>query len=143
MNVERVFPDGTQIVTFDHDDGTREVRLEADGTDLSRTFIFPYLMRIGKSVVRMDGIGGVATGEDYRYRGYSRRVMEAAVEVMRAGDAALATLYGIQDFYHKYGFATCGPEYTVILPLDDRKAAVSTLPEGWTFRPFDSRICRW
>ena len=136
MDIKRVFPDGTQIVIFDHDDGTREVRLEADGKDLSCTFIFPYLMRIGEAVVRMDGIGGVATGEEYRYRGYSRRVMEAAVELMRGGDAALATLYGIQDFYPKFGFATCGPEYTVILPPDDRDASVAALPEGWAFRPF-------
>ena len=131
----RAFPDGTRIVTFEQDDGSTVVRLEADGKELSRTSIFPYLMRIGEAVLRMDGIGGVATGEEYRYRGYSRRVLEAAVEWMRNGDAALATLYGIPDYYPKFGFATCGPEYTVILPLSEEVPPPS-LPEGWTFRDF-------
>jgi hypothetical protein len=77
----------------------------------------------------------VGTEEDARYLGYSRRVMEAAVEVMRAGNAALTTLYGIPDFYPKYGYATCGPEFTLNLPLAEVPPALDTLPDGWTFRP--------
>jgi GNAT superfamily N-acetyltransferase len=137
MNVVREFPDGTKIVSIDHDDGLREVRLEEDGEHLSRTLVFPLWMRIGAAVVRMDGIGGVATPEQYRNRGYSRRVLEAAIEVMRVGDASLATLYGIHNFYPKFGFATCGPEYTVVLPLDDDEGSPVGLPEGWTFRAFE------
>lgn len=133
---QRDCPDGTKIVSAELPDGAREVRLEADGRAVSRTLIIPLLIRIGAAVVRMDGIGGVATEEAYRNRGYSRRVLETAVETMRAGNAALTTLYGIQDLYPKFGYATAGPEYTVALRLDDASAATASLPPHWIVRPF-------
>jgi hypothetical protein len=83
----------------------------------------------------MDGIGGVGTEEEFRHRGYSRRVMESAVRQMRQGDAALSTLFGIQDFYQKFGYETTGPEYSVILPLVDPSLTSPSLPGGWRFRP--------
>jgi hypothetical protein len=92
------------------------------------------LMRIGAAVVRMDGIGGVETAEEFRNRGYSRRLMEIAVARMTAGDAALSTLFGIQDFYQKFGYETTGPEYTVSIPRVDPVSAASPLPEGWRVR---------
>jgi hypothetical protein len=93
------------------------------------------VMRIGAAVVRMDGIGGVSTEEEFRNRGYSRRVMETAVQQMRRGDAALSTLFGIEDFYQKFGYETTGPEYTVVVPLADAAAPTHALPPGWRFRP--------
>jgi predicted acetyltransferase len=134
--IEREFPDGTRIVSVEHPDGAVSLILEEDGQQVSRTVIVPMLMRIGAAVVRMDGIGGVETEEEYRNRGYSRRLNELAVEKMRAGDAALSTLFGIQDFYPKFGFATVGPEYSVTLPLED-PASAPELPSGWRFRPFE------
>ncbi len=133
--IERDFDDGTRLVSRDHPDGAREVSLERDGRSVSRAFIVPMLMRIGAAVVRMDGIGGVGTEEDCRNHGYSRRVMERAVERMRAGDAALSTLFGITDFYPRFGFATVGPEYTMRIPLEP-DARPDTLPSGWAFRSF-------
>src|SRR5215213_2678836 len=61
--------------------------------------------------------------------------METAVQQMRQGDAALSTLFGIQDFYQKFGYETTGPEYTVVVPLADPVAPRRALPRGWGFRP--------
>jgi predicted N-acetyltransferase YhbS len=127
--------DGTQIVVAQQPSGTSTVWLEREGKWVSRVVIIPMLMRIGAAVVRMDGIGGVDTEEEYRNRGYARRVMERAVGLIRAGDAALSTLFGIQDFYQKFGYETAGPEYTVVMPFDDASAATSSLPSGWIARP--------
>jgi GNAT superfamily N-acetyltransferase len=137
MSAYRSFQDGTQIVTVDLDNGLREVRLEADGEKRSRTLVIPLAIRIGVAVVRMEGIGGVATEEQYRNRGYSRRVLEAAIDVMGKGDAAIATLYGIPDYYPKFGFATCGPEYTVLLEMGEDRSSAAALPDGWTCRSFE------
>src|SRR4051812_49909557 len=133
--VERDFADGTRIVFVNHPSGTSDVLLQLDGQQVSRVVIVPMLMRIGAAVVRMDGIGGVSTEEGFRNRGYSRRVMETAVEKMRQGDAALSTLFGIEDFYQKFGYETTGPEYTVVLPHADAAAPTRSLPCGWRFRP--------
>src|SRR5215212_3746279 len=133
--VERDFADGTRTVLVNHPSGTSDVLLQLDGRQISRVVIVPMLMHIGAAVVRMDGIGGVGTEEEFRNRGYSRRVMETAVQQMRRGDAALSTLFGIQDFYQKFGYETTGPEYSTILPLEDASAARHALPPGWRFRP--------
>jgi GNAT superfamily N-acetyltransferase len=133
--VERGFADGSRIVIVKHPSGTSDVLLQLHGRQVSRVVIVPMVMRIGAAVVRMDGIGGVSTEEEFRNRGYSRRVMETAVQQMRRGDAALSTLFGIEDFYQKFGYETTGPEYTVVLPLADAAAPTHALPRGWRFRP--------
>src|SRR5215217_7746119 len=134
--VERVFADGSRIVIVNHPSGTSDVVLQLHGRQISRVVIVPMVMRIGAAVVRMDGIGGVSTEEEFRNRGYSRRVMETAVQQMRRqGDAALSTLFGIEDFYQKFGYETTGPEYTVVVPLADAGAPTRSLPRGWRFRP--------
>jgi predicted N-acetyltransferase YhbS len=112
--------------------GSTRVALMRGDEELSRALVFPMTIRIGRAEVRMDGIGGVATADAHRNRGYSRRVMEAAVHLMTAGDAALSTLYGIPHFYPRFGYATLGPEYTVApASLDER----ADLPTGYSDRP--------
>ena len=143
---EQVCADGSRIVTVDHPTGTSDLLLQLDGRQVSRVVIVPMVMRIGAAVVRMDGIGGVGTEEEFRNRGYSRRVMETAIEEIRRGDAALSTLFGIEDFYQKFGYETIGPEYTVILPLADAAAPTRSLPRGWCFRPLtadDMPAVKW
>src|SRR3954469_6678081 len=133
--VERDFEDGSRITTVKQPSGTREVILLLDGAKVSRVVVIPMLMRIGAAVVRMDGVGGVETSEELRHRGYSRRVMEAVVEQIKAGDASISTLFGIQDFYQKFGYETAGPELTTILPNSDHPQFAPDLPSGWRFRP--------
>lgn len=112
-------------------DGSTRVALYLGEREASRAFIVPFTLRYGVATVRMDGIGDVATPEDMRYRGYSRRVMEVAVERMRTGDAPVTMLYGIQDFYPKYGYATLGPECVCQLEAGEAPA----MPDGWSARP--------
>jgi len=100
------------------------------GESVSWLWIVPFTLCIGQARVRMDGIGGVGTKEEHRNRGYSRRVLEAAVERMRAGDAALSMLYGIRDFYPKFGYATAGPDHYFVL----KDLSATALPHGWQAR---------
>ncbi len=102
------------------DDGNSKVSLELDGVIVSWTLVVPMTIRIGTATVRMDGIGGVETLEDHRNLGYSRRVLDAALACMQAGDAPLTTLYGIPDYYPRWGYATIGPEGGIRLSRLDR-----------------------
>jgi hypothetical protein len=110
-----------------------DVDLALDGNpSVSTCEIIPFTLRIGAATVRMDGIGGVGTLDEYRRRGYARRVLEAAIDRMAAGDAALTMLYGIADFYPQFGYATAGPDYFIVLqPLHEELSA----PAGWLIRP--------
>ncbi len=116
------------------ENGNTEVSLELDGQAVSRAIIIPMTIHVGAALVRMDGIGGVETDEKHRNRGYSRRVLEAAVRHMREGDATISTLYGIPNFYPKFGYATAGPEHVLMLPFD--RDALVPLPDGWSYRRF-------
>lgn len=121
------------VVQADPEGGGANVHLIQDGRKVSWLAIVPFTLQIGAATVRMDGIGGVGTEAEYRNRGYSRRVLEAAVDHMRQGDGALSMLYGIPNFYPKFGYATAGPDYLVILNGLERDSA---LPPGWTVRDF-------
>jgi GNAT superfamily N-acetyltransferase len=112
--------------------GDTRVDLMDGERSLSRLWVIPLTIRIGAATVRMDGIGGVGTEEDCRNRGYSRRVLEATVDWMRQGDAGLSMLYGIPNFYPKFGYATAGPDHLIELK---RLGDPAVLPAGWCVRP--------
>jgi GNAT superfamily N-acetyltransferase len=114
-------------------EGTVDVELLLGEERISSCRIIPLRLRVGAAVVRMDGIGAVKTAEAFRNRGLARRVLNRAIELMERGDAALTTLYGITNFYPKFGYITVGPESTVALPPLQEDAA---LPEGYTARLF-------
>jgi predicted acetyltransferase len=116
--------------TPESDGRSTRVELIAEERSVSRCWIVSQRIRIGRAVVRMDGIGGVGTDEGERLKGYSRRVLEAAMRRMLAGDAALTMLYGIPDYYTKFGYAPAGPEHLVRLSSSSDAA----LPTGWTMR---------
>ena len=118
------------------EDKTRtSVELKLGGRTVSSVQIMHYTLNIGTAKVRMDGIGGVGTDEAFRNRGYSRLALEACIKVMTKGDASLSMLYGIRDFYPKFGYATAGPDHLAL--LTDLKRNVS-LPDGWTSRLFET-----
>jgi predicted acetyltransferase len=63
-------------------------------------------MRIGSVEVRMGGIGGVWTDKDHRKKGYASIVMSDGVAWMREQGYDLSVLFGIGDFYWRWGFIT-------------------------------------
>lgn len=113
-------------------DGVTRAELVVDGMVVSRLQIVPFTLRLGRATLRMDGIGGVETDRQHRRHGYARRLLEATVAHMRGGEAALSMLYGIRDFYTRFGYATAGPDHFIYLTRLDEPA---TLPPGWTVRP--------
>lgn len=114
--------------------GAVDVELVDGETVVSSCEIVPLSLRIGRAVVRMDGIADVKTAEEHRYRGFARRVLTRAMQRMEEGDASLTMLYGITDFYPKFGYTTVGPESTIALtPLDE----APDLLHGYQVRPFE------
>ncbi|MEN6355476.1 MAG: GNAT family N-acetyltransferase [Armatimonadota bacterium] len=111
--------------------GHTRVELNIDGECVSWLKIVPMTIRAGSAQIRMDGIADVGTREEHRMKGCSRCVLNAAIDHMTGGDAAVSMLYGISNFYHKFGYATSGPEHYILFTnLDD------DVPADWTSRPF-------
>jgi len=121
-------------ITFEPtEDGATRANLKVGGKPVSWLYILPFTLRFGAATVRMDGLGGVWTESEHRNRGYGRLLLEATVTHMAQGDAALSTLYGIRDYYPKFGYATAGPDHFIYLTETETGA---TLPSGWSVRPF-------
>lgn len=80
-------------------------------------------------LVRVDGIGNVATLQSHRRRGLASALLRLAIEQMRSGDAAASLLYGIDHFYGPLGWRSCGDERWVRLRLDAWRAPVPTQVE--------------
>ena len=85
-----------------------------------------YQMRFGSAQLKMGGIDGVSTREEHRNKGYSRRVTEHTIAYMNDNGFDVSMLFGIPNFYHKFGYATVLPETYVEFDTKDVPAAAST-----------------
>ena len=85
-----------------------------------------YQMRFGSAQLKMGGICGVGTKDEHRSKGYSRRVMEHTIAFMNENGYDVSMLFGIPNFYHKFGYATAIPETYVEFDTKDVPAAVPT-----------------
>ncbi|HIB92202.1 TPA: GNAT family N-acetyltransferase [Candidatus Poribacteria bacterium] len=90
-----------------------------DEPNVSSLWLGKYQMRYGVSVLRVGGIGGVATDEVYRHQGFARRIMEESSTWMNSQDFDVAMLFGIPNFYHKFGYATVLPETWIDIEVQD------------------------
>lgn len=122
------------IIVTPRGQGTRH-ELMLNGESVSRLLLLDLRMRIGTAVVRMGGIAGVGTERAHRMKGYSRRVMDNSTEWMAAEGFDCATLFGIRDFYDKYGYAACMLVPRFEVRTRDAERAVPSL----TVRPYEER----
>ncbi len=90
---------------------------------VSRLWVHDLNVKFGKAIVRMGGIGGVWTEEAYRKRGFARRLLETANDYMRDEGFDIASLFGISDFYERWGYVPAAPEYSLKVQVDNLKGA--------------------
>lgn len=103
----------------EHDRVTK-IRLDLpEAEDVSRLWLFHFDMRLRSATVTMGGIGGVGTNEEYRKRGFAARLMDDSVAYMAEHDLDIGMLFGIQDFYERWGYTTAMASYE--LRLDPAK----------------------
>lgn len=122
----------TEMVVTRPDDHTTRVRLHLDGQPVSGLILHRRQMRIGGATVTMGGIGGVHTDKRHRMKGYSRRVMERTCQLMADEGYDVSMLFGIRDFYPKWGFATMLPQHRLTVRAEHALCA----PRESAVRPF-------
>jgi predicted acetyltransferase len=106
--------------------GWRVEALEGERA-VSRLWIVDRKIRIGASSVRIGGIAGVGTDREYRKRGLARHVLQEAVALMWEEAYDGSFLFGIRDFYDKFGYVTCMPERRLYLETRDAERATKAL----------------
>jgi predicted N-acetyltransferase YhbS len=85
--------------------------------------VWGYEMRVGSARLRTAGIGGVATHGFHRKEGLMSRTIAAAMPRMKASGYDVSILFGIPDYYHKFGYV---PAWETPVYVVDCKR----LPEG-------------
>ena len=79
--------------------------------------VWGYDMRIGRSSVRVAGIGAVSTHGEYRKRRLMSRTIARALPVMRDAGYDMTLLFGINDYYHRFGYVRAFPSTTYIVAV--------------------------
>jgi predicted acetyltransferase len=90
-----------------------KIELLDAGKSVSRLWIVDRSMRIGGSIVKLGGISSVETELPYRGKGFAGQAMDAALKLMEREGYEASVLHGIPDFYHRFGYAPCMPEYGI------------------------------
>lgn len=85
--------------------------------------VWDYQMRIGSARVRVGGIGAVATHEGHRKRGYMVQTGRESIEAQRSHGYDMTMLFGIRNFYHRFGYVRAWSDSSWVLGTDH-------LPEG-------------
>lgn len=73
--------------------------------------IFADTIRLGEARLHMAGIGWVSTAEAHRHKGVARELLAHTLNYLRAQRYHVAMLFGIPNFYHRFGFATALSEH--------------------------------
>lgn len=79
----------------------------------------------GETII-VNGIGNVFTDEEFRKQGYAAQLMREAVSRQKQGDADISLLYGIDHFYHRFGYESCGEEQWLTVKVSDTLPAAPT-----------------
>ncbi len=83
----------------------RTSRIGLIGDEIVSHFgVWDYRTRVGGDAIRTGGIGAVMTDRRYRKRGYMRETAEAGCEAMADQGYGLSVLFGIPDFYQRFGY---------------------------------------
>ncbi len=90
-----------------------------DGRIVTYWAVVDYTMRIGTARVRVGGVTCVATHPDYRKRGLMRRTGLASMAAIREAGYDLSMLFGIEDYYDRYGYVNAWPETTYTIKTSD------------------------
>ncbi len=100
---------------------------------VSHYAVWDYQMRIGGAKVRVGGIGIVATHGEYRKMGIMKRTSLSSIQAMREAGYDMTMLFGLHNFYDKYGYVRAWSWDKTTVRLAELQAEKS----GYALRKFN------
>ena len=91
----------------------------ADGRVVTHFGVWDFRMRVGRAVVRLAGIGAVATLKTHRGRGLMAGTADDCVRGMDAAGYDVSLLFGIPGFYHRFGYVSAFGQVRTVLRTRD------------------------
>lgn len=92
-----------------------ELAIREAGKTLARLSVVPFYQRVGRATLWMGGVAGVNTDPSQRERGLARRLLTFAVDWMRDQGYDWTGLFGIPNFYTRFGYASALPEHELTI----------------------------
>lgn len=78
-------------------------------------------IRIGEARLKMGGLGWVATSARHRKRGIGRKLIEETLAYMREHGYHVSMLFGIPNFYHRFGYVSALIDYTILMETNEAR----------------------
>jgi predicted acetyltransferase len=100
-----------------------------DGRIVTHFGVYDYQMCVGIARLRTAGIGSVGTHYDYRKRGLMEQTARDCIDGMREAGFDFSILFGIPDFYHRFGYSRAWSEREIGLSLVDLPEPATGLTE--------------
>jgi predicted acetyltransferase len=79
-------------------------------------------IRVGEARLKMGGLGWVTTAGHHRHKGLARELISDTMRYMRTQNYHVSMLFGIPNFYHRFGFVTALPEYETSVLVSEASA---------------------
>src|SRR5688500_18371806 len=102
--------------------------------EVANLIVGRYTMRLAGAEVLMGGIWGVVTHPAHRGRGFGAQMLRATVGRLREERFPISLLWGISDFYHRFGYVPVLPGYTLTVTTRNAER-LGAGPDGFTVRP--------
>jgi predicted acetyltransferase len=83
--------------------------------------LIPRQIQLGESVLQASEIAVVGTQEPFRRQGYASALMDRAIERMAERGDAISMLFGIPNFYERWGY-----EYSIGMYLTSYESSLET-----------------
>lgn len=82
-------------------------------------------MRVGEARLKVGGLGWVATAPRHRHRGVCTQLLHGTLRYMYEHRYHVSMLFGIPNFYHRFGYATTLANYTITLAAAEAASSPS------------------
>lgn len=93
--------------------------------------VIEYAMHVGRSTVPVVGLAGVSVRVTHRRIGLASVMVRRALDAGRAAGLPVGFLFGIPDFYHRFGFVSA---YSPVCVRVETKVLPARGEPGWTQR---------
>ena len=94
-------------------------------------------VRLGEARLKMGGLGWVTTEPRHRHKGVCSALMRHTLRYMKEHGYHVSMLFGIPNFYHRFGYTTVLPEHTVSVDAIEAHSSGEPKMRVRTIKPGD------
>jgi predicted acetyltransferase len=99
--------------------------------------IVPQILKFGSCYIKSGGFAGVCVKTPLRKKGIARMMIEFTLEKLEKENYDVALLFGIPDFYHRFGFVPVFKEFQALIEV--KKVQANKKIEKYQIKDFEEK----